>query len=495
MGSDPEQEVPRGLHPTTQSPRGGDPGLTPSQLDVTTLTVAQAIAQLAARSITPQQLTEAYLERIATMNPSLNTFITVTAEHARGQARRIRPGSTGSSGSPGPALAGIPIAHKDLIETAGIRTTAGSRLFDEYIPSTNAAIVQLLERAGAVLLGKTTTHELGGGVTTINPFYGTTRNPIDLTRIPGGSSGGSAAAVAARMCAAATGSDTGGSVRIPAAFCGCVGFKPTYGRISTAGLLGSCPTFDHIGFLTRTVEDAELMFDAVSEVRRTGALDPAKSGLRIGVARNFFFDDLESSVASSVDAAIASIRARGHKVDDVAFPVDSKTMGRVFDPIVVFEIWSRFGADWRATPSLFSESFADFFQSERPTVTAYESAQAALKAYQADVDRLFDRVDIIVTPTVPITAPLIAGPIDGAKILRNTWPFNAAGTPAISVRCRGGSFLSADLSAVANAKAEARSVKVEDPPGTMPVGLQLIAKRGNDDLLLRAARDIAEALP
>ncbi len=136
------------------------------------------------------------------------------------------------------------------------------------------------------MLGKTNTHELGGGVTTINPFYGTTRNPIDLTRIPGGSSGGSAAAVVARMCAAATGSDTGGSVRIPAAFCGCVGFKPTYGLISTAGLLGSCPTFDHIGFLTRTVEDAEIMFRAAlgtptSSALPTGSSLPTSSALPV----------------------------------------------------------------------------------------------------------------------------------------------------------------------------------------------------------------------
>lgn len=444
--------------------------------DVTTLTVAQAIAQLAARTITPLQLTDAYLERIATMNPSLNAFVTVTADHARVQARRTRPNQP-------PSLFGVPIAHKDLIETAGIRTTAGSKLFDDYVPRTNAAIVQQLERAGAVLLGKTNTHELGGGVTTINPFYGTTRNPIDVTRIPGGSSGGSAAAVAARMCAAATGSDTGGSVRIPAAFCGCVGFKPTYGRISTAGLLGACPTFDHIGFLTRTVEDAEIMFRsaiASSDVGRAGTLVPAVSAVRIGIARSFFFDELASGVASSVDAAIASIRARGHHVEDVAFPVDSRTMARVFDPIVVFEIWSRFGADWRTTPSLFSRSFAEFFQSERPTVTAYESAQTALKAYQTEVDQLFDRVDVILTPTVPIVAPPIAGPIDGGKILRNTWPFNAAGTPAISVPCRGGSL---------------DSPRFSNPPATLPVGLQLVARRGNDDFLLHAARMIAEAIP
>ena len=292
---------------------------TTQRVDLTTLTVAQAISQLAARTITPPQLTDAYLERISTMNRSLNAFITVTADHARTQARRIKPNLPNP-----PNLSGIPIAHKDLLETAGIRTTAGSHLFDEYIPHTSAAVVQQLERAGAVLLGKTNTHELGGGVTTINPFYGTTRNPIDLTRIPGGSSGGSAAAVVARLCAAATGSDTGGSVRIPAAFCGCVGFKPTYGRISTAGLLGSCPTFDHIGFLTRTVEDAEILFLSVvpsSSAAPSSSAVPSRSAapssIRVGVAREYFFDGLEPAVNASVSSAIEQYRALGASIADV----------------------------------------------------------------------------------------------------------------------------------------------------------------------------------
>jgi aspartyl-tRNA(Asn)/glutamyl-tRNA(Gln) amidotransferase subunit A len=435
-GSDPEQEV------------------TPAQ-DLTSLTVADALAAIAAKKITPVQLTEAYLARIQQLNPELNAYITVTAAHARADARRP---STGR-------LAGIPIAHKDLFETTGIRTTAGSRLFDEHIPTANAAIVETLERAGAVLLGKTNTHELGGGVTTINPFFGTTRNPIDRSRIPGGSSGGSASAVAARMCAAATGSDTGGSVRIPAAFCGCVGFKPTVGRISTAGLLGASPTFDHVGFLTRTVEDAELMFRAAVNERRGGSPPvPAAPDIRLGIAGEFFFDGLEPGVDTAISHVLEQYRERGVKIRDIDFPINSRTMAQVFDPIIVFEIWSRFAADWRATPSAFSKSFAGFFQTERPTVRQFEAAQAALAAYRTQVDRVFDQVDAIVTPTVAVTAPPIAGPIDGGKILRNTWPFNAAGTPAISIPC---------------------------PTAGLPVGLQLIARRGDDDKLLQIARTLA----
>jgi len=428
--------------------------------DLTSLTIAQATARLARRDITGAQLTEAYLARIAALDKNLNAFITVTAAHARDDARRATAGP----------LRGIPIAHKDLFETRGIRTTAGSLLFNDYTPGQNAAIVDALERAGAVMVGKTNTHELGGGVTTINPFFGTTRNPVDPTRIPGGSSGGSAAAVAARLCAAATGSDTGGSVRIPAAFCGCVGFKPSFGRLSTRGLLGASPTFDHVGFLTRTVEDAQLVFHAVDDVRRATASAAASptAPIRMGVARDYFFDDLEPGVASAMTAAIARMRAQGAVVSDVAFPIDGKTMARVFDPVVVFEIWGRLGADWRLTPGSFSKSFAGFFEGERPSVTEYETALAALKTYQGEVDRVFDRFDVIVTPTVPITAPPIAGPIDGMKILRNTWPLNAAGTPAVSVPCG------------------------TDTAG-LPVGLQLIARRGEDDKLLRIARQFEGA--
>ena len=204
--------------------------------DLTALTVTEAVDRIRKGDLSAIDLTEAYLARIADQNPSLHAYVTVTAERARADARRVRARSP---------LFGVPVAHKDLFETAGIRTTAGSKLFETFVPKGDAAVVARLAGAGAVLLGKTNTHELGGGVTTINPFFGTTHNPVDTSWIPDGSSGGSGAAVAARTALAATGSDTGGSVRIPAAFCGCVGFKPTFGLVPTAGLLGACPAFDH----------------------------------------------------------------------------------------------------------------------------------------------------------------------------------------------------------------------------------------------------------
>jgi aspartyl-tRNA(Asn)/glutamyl-tRNA(Gln) amidotransferase subunit A len=410
--------------------------LSAQSTDLTSLTIAAAQQRLTSRDISPLQLADAYLARINTLNKSLNAFVTVTAALARRDASSLDPRKAAR-------LYGIPIAHKDLFETKGVRTTAGSRLFEDYTPDTNAAIVQQLQDAGAVLLGKTNTHELGGGVTTINPFFGTTRNPVDQTRIPGGSSGGSAAAVAARLCAAATGSDTGGSVRIPAAFCGCVGFKPTHDRFSTQGLIAASPSFDHVGFLTRTVEDAQIV----------AGLPPLteESKPRIAVARKYFFDELEPTVAAALDL----------KFPDIDFPLTSKTMGQVFDPVFSFEMWGRFGADWRTNPGSFSKAFAGFFSSPRPSIAEYEEGLAALREYQAAVDKLFDSVDVIVTPTVPITAPRIDDRIDGMKILRNTWPLNAAGTPAVSV--------------------PAKTVG-------LPVGIQFVARKGNDDHLLRLAR-------
>ena len=419
--------------------------------NLTSLTIADAAARMAKREFTPLQLANAYLARIDRLNKELNAYVTVTHDLARRQARSAKPDGR---------LSGIPIAHKDLFETLGIRTTAGSMLFERHTPEANAAIVEHLEDAGAVLLGKTNTHELGGGVTTINPFFGTTRNPVDRLRIPGGSSGGSAAAVVAQLCAAATGSDTGGSVRIPAAFCGCVGFKPTHGRISTRGLIAASPTFDHVGFLTRTVEDAQILFPAAGGDADISPPNP----IRVGVPTNYFVDGADDAVRGAFTRGVDRMGERGARISAVSFPIDDTTRDRIFDPVFMFELWHRFGADWRTYPGLFSKAFSAVFAFERPLVTEYEAALAALKEYQGAVDKLFDTIDVIVTPTVPVTAPLIAGPIDGMKILRNTWPLNAAGTPAISV-----------------------PIDKTD----LPVGLQLIARRGNDARLLQIARQLS----
>jgi aspartyl-tRNA(Asn)/glutamyl-tRNA(Gln) amidotransferase subunit A len=450
------------------TPAAGSEHTTEARVDdLTALSMADLVERIERRALSPIDVAEAYLARIGQLNPDLNALVTVSPERARAdawRASRALPPLPQTAATPSPLLLGAPIAHKDLFDTAGIRTTAGSRLYESRVPARDAWLVARLARAGAVMLGKTNTHELGGGVTTINPFSGTTRNPIDRARIAGGSSGGSAAAVVARLCVAATGSDTGGSVRIPAALCGCVGFKPTFGRLSTAGLLGSCPTFDHVGFLTRTARDAELMFAAA-----LGNPAPGKPsglpGARIGIARAFFFDRLHPDVARAIETTVERLRRMGATVEDVTLPVDDTTMSRVFDPIVGSEIWSALGAAWRQRPDAFSSAFADFFKTPPPTGDEVRASHRALSGFRQSVDRVFDRVPIVLTPTVPVTAPPIGGPIDGALILRNTWPFNAAGTPTISLPCG------------------------VDSAG-LPVGLQLAARRQQDWLLLKVAQSL-----
>ena len=436
--------------------------------DLTDLPLTELAARYRAGTLSPRDVTDAYLARIASLDGDLHAYVTVTTDVARAQARAL---SSIEKRHRGP-LHGIPVAHKDLFETSGIRTTGGSRLYDGHVPTRDATLVARLAAAGAITLGKTNTHELGGGVTTINPFYGTTTNPRDRSRIPGGSSGGSAAAVAARLAVAATGSDTGGSVRIPAALCGCVGFKPTFGLLSTAGVLGASPTFDHAGFLTRTVADLTPLLAAtmgldtldaetVPPVSLTDGGVASLAGLRVGVARDYFFDHLDSDVARAVDGALTGLARAGARLRDVRTPVDGTTMGRVFDPIVVAEIHQTYERDWQERPQAFSTAFAEFFKAPLPAAIELATAYRERRRFQVQMTGVFGEVDVLMMPTVPNVAPPIAGPIDGNLLLRNTVPFNAARTPALSLPC--------------------------GPPGRLPVGLQLVARPFGDARLLQIA--------
>jgi aspartyl-tRNA(Asn)/glutamyl-tRNA(Gln) amidotransferase subunit A len=446
-----------------------------SPTDCTTLGLLDLRTKLRRGEISSLEVTDAYLARIANLDPELHAYVTVTADLARERARQLQGTPSMRRGE----LAGVPLAHKDLYETAGIRTTAGSRLFEQHVPARDATLVARLAAAGVVMLGKTNTHELGGGVTTINPFFGTTRNPRDPARIAGGSSGGSAAAVAARLALAATGTDTGGSIRIPAAFCGCVGFKPTYGLLSTAGALGASPTFDHAGFLTRSVADLAPLLTATMGV---DAADPSTvpalpldatqggslHGVRIGVPRAFFFDQLDPAVGRTIESTLTRLSHAGAAVRDVATPVGPSTMARVFDPIVVAEIHQTYEREWREHPTLFSEAFAGFFKAPLATALELAAAYRERRRFQAEFSGLFDEIDVLALPTVPTVAPPIAGPIDGGLILRNTWPFNAAHAPALSLPC--------------------------GPADQLPIGLQLAARPFDDGRLLAIATAIEQAL-
>jgi aspartyl-tRNA(Asn)/glutamyl-tRNA(Gln) amidotransferase subunit A len=445
-----------------------------------TLSIRDLVERIRRREVAPIEVVDAYLRRIDQLNPDLNAYVLVTSGQARARARQLSA-ELAAGGRDGIALplAGLPITHKDLFDTAGIRTTGGSRLYADRVPRRDAELVARLTAAGAIMLGKTNTHELGGGVTTINPFYGTTRNPRDRARVAGGSSGGSAVAVAAHLAAAATGSDTGGSIRIPAAFCGCVGFKPTFGVLATAGLLGASPTFDHAGFLARSVEDVSLLLTATADGKlQEGSSTPAVvlttrpvarlRGLRVGVPRGYFLERLDDDVARAFTAALARCREAGASVRDVSVPVDGATMARVFDPIVVSEIRATYDEAWRETPEAFSKDFAAVFSEPLPDPVALAAARRALQQFQADMARVFDKVDILAMPTVSTTAPRIDGSIDGMRILRNTWPFNAARLPALSIPC--------------------------GPADQLPVGLQIVGRAFDDGRVLRVGSAIEAIL-
>ena len=452
---------------------GGGPGDGAAPGGLTALSIAELARVYAAGSVTPLEVTAAYLSRIDRENAAVGAYVTVARDRAVDETRRLLAGGRGTAARS--ALMGVPVAHKDLFRTRGVRSAGGSRLYEHDVPEADADTVARLTMAGAVMLGKTNTHELGGGVTTINPFFGTTHNPRDVTRIPGGSSGGSAAAVAAHLTLVATGSDTGGSVRIPAALCGCVGLKPTFDLLPTTGLLGACPTFDHAGLLTRTAEDAAITLativpaadgrglagEAFLDAHRA-AVARGPRGLRLGVVRDYFFDNLEPGVRRAVDETIEHLRAAGAQVRDVPIGVTGRLYDVMFGPIAVSEIRATYARAFRARPDAFSKDFAAVFDGAGPTAAAVVTAREARDAVQRGVEAALVDVDVLVTPTVPVVAPPIAGPIDGMAILRNTWAFNAARVPAVSVPCGSGAH-------------------------GLPVGVQLVGRPFGEPALLAAA--------
>jgi len=423
-------------------------------IDVGSLSIADAARGLAEGDYSALELTDAYLARIEALNPAINAYVTVTAERAREDARRATQ-ELASGKSRGP-LHGIPIAHKDLYETAGIRTTGGSKIHSGHVPDADGTVVRKLREAGTVLLGKLNTHEYAYGVTTNNPHYGPTRNPWDLQRIPAGSSGGSGAAVAAGLAAAATGSDTGGSIRMPASLCGVVGLKPTFGRVSKAGVMPLSHRFDHAGPLTRTVEDAALMLNIMAgydpmdatTVRMpvadaTADLRLGVRGLRLGVPRGYFFDRLEEDTAIAVDAAIGQLRRLGAQVRAVDIPAIGEGLGGTF-AYVLAEAQSVHARSLRERPQDFGADVLEILRSYTPGATELLAGLRAADALAASMRAVLEDVDVLVTPTTPIAAVHIGQALvryGGAEesvlgaMIRCTAPFNTTHLPALSLPC------------------------------------------------------------
>jgi len=434
-------------------------------------------ADLRAGKVSSRELVAQSLRQIERLDSKLNALITVTGEGALREADE-RDCELASGIDRGP-LHGIPMAHKDLLRTKGVRTTAGSRIYADYVPQRDAAIVTRLHEAGAVSLGKTGLHELAYGITSNNPHFGAIHNPWDLARIPGGSSGGSAVAVAAGMVPFTTGTDTGGSIRVPASFCGIVGLKPTFGRVNIRGVLPLGFSQDHVGPLTRTVRDAAIAFQAMVD-DPTGYVPPANltlSGLRIGWPKNFFMDQVDPQIEVAVRAAFETAAAIEGRIVEIEMP-DMNALRAAAATCLLVEAVTvvRPYLDRRA--DFGADVLAMLDQGKAIAAIDYIEAQRTRHRIGRQFARLFEQVDCIFTPTTPITASKIGQTsveIRGGKeevrsaATRFTRVMNALGLPAISIPCgfsRSG----------------------------LPIGLQIIAAARQDDLLLRVAAAMEDAM-
>lgn len=442
--------------------------------DLTQLTVKQCLTALGKNEISSRELTAAFLKRIESFEPFIHAFITLTPEKAlsRAEAADKQRRESRGSGATLPPLLGLPLAIKDVLCLAGTRATCGSKILENYVPPFNATAVQRLLDAGMVPLGKTNTDEFAMGSSTENSAYGVTHNPWDLTRVPGGSSGGSAASVAAMFAPAALGTDTGGSVRQPASFCGVTGIKPTYGRVSRYGLIAYGSSLDSVGVLARTAEDAEIIFrlmagfderDATSsDAMVAGAVctpDAQVKGLRIGVPREYFIEGIQPAVQCAVRSAIQTYESLGAEIVEISLPhtryalpvyyliapaeasanlarYDGVRYGlRVEDGgMIDMFLNSRgrgFGSEVKRRIMLgtyaLSAGYYDAF---------YGQAQKARTLIKSDFDQAFKRVDAIAAPVAPTTAFRIGGHGDDplAMYLEDvfTLPANLAGVPGLA---------------------------------------------------------------
>ena len=419
------------------------------------LSVEELANLLRRREVSPTEVLEAYLARTDRLEPKLNCYVSLLRDEAR-TAARATEAEIAAGNYRGP-LHGVPMALKDLYDLAGARTTASSKVLANNLAARDCTVAHRLKEAGAIIVGKTNTHEFAFGGTTDSAHFGPTRNPWDTSRVPGGSSGGSAAAVAASLCAAALGSDTGGSIRLPAAFCGIVGLKPTYGRVSLAGVVPLAWTMDHAGPLTKCVADSALLLGAIAGYDPNdpttaklpvpdymSALGRPVKGLRLGLPRGHFFEDLDAEVEAAVRSAVAVLAGLAVTVEEVSLP--RAAYGReMFNVIVHCEAAAHHEPWLLARAQEYGADVRGRLETGRTArAVDYLRAQRARNLLIEDFARAFRQVDAIAVPTVPTVAtPIGAGTVmmNGRQAdLRTVFgrcnsPINQTGLPAISVPC------------------------------------------------------------
>jgi aspartyl-tRNA(Asn)/glutamyl-tRNA(Gln) amidotransferase subunit A len=440
------------------------------------MTIAEVAQRVRRKELSPVEIIEECLRRIEELNPRLNAFITVMAESALEEARAAEEEiSRGHWRGP---LHGIPVALKDLIDTAGVRTTSASALHKGRVPREDAEVVRKLREAGAVIVGKNNLHEFAYGGSSLVSHFGDVHNPWDMKRIAGGSSGGSAASVPAGMACASIGTDTAGSIREPAALCGCVGIKPTYGRVSSRGVIPLSTSLDHVGPMAASVEDAAIVLQAIAgydpaditsaEAPVTDYVSVLKEGargLRVGVPRAYFFDDLDPEVASAMEHTLTGISTLGAHIKEVQIEVPTDRM------LQAAEAYAYHAEDVAKHPQLYqAETVRRIRTGEKVTAPEYMQKRRELEVARRNIRDVFAEVDLLVTPTTPLPAPAIAELRANAealrpaelKLLRNTRPFNVWGLPAISVPCGF-------------------------TQGGLPIGLQIAGPHRREDLALRLA--------
>ena len=439
---------------------------------------------IATKAVSPVEVVRAHLDRIAAADGRLRAYITVCAEAAV-EAARDAERAVMARGPLG-ALHGVPVAVKDLCATAGVRTTGGSKILRDAVPTEDATVVARLRAAGAIVLGKLNMHEFAYGPEGLNDHYGHARNPWDAAqaRIPGGSSSGSGVAVAAGLAAGALGSDTGGSIRIPAALCGITGIKPTYGRVSRAGVLPLSWSMDHIGPMTRTAADSALMLgaiaghdpaDATTSARPVpsylAALDGEVRGVRVGLLRSFFLETAAPEVRAAVESAAGVLARHGATVDEVRLDhlaeLPAATMAIIGSEALAYH------AEWVRTRA--HEYQADVIERLRMaafvTGVQYVRAQQLRGLVRSEVDRVLTTHDVLLAPATPVTAPRVgerevvlgSGRSDvRSALIRFTRPFNVSGHPACAVPCGF------------------------DGQG-LPIGMQVIGRAFDEAMVLRVA--------